>query len=119
MGTPEMKLNIQSDWKVGGPFLITGFLHQPFENTGKIIVLESEKRLVYTQLSSLSNLPAIDKNFTIVSLELAEVESETEVSVIIRNFPTESIYEHLKFYWNGTLGVLKQYVEAQISPISD
>jgi hypothetical protein len=33
--------------------------------------------------------------------------------VRVENFPTETIYKHLDFYWQGTLPIIKQGVEQE------
>jgi|GEM_PF-3423452 len=38
-------------------------------------------------------------------------EDGTELSLTLRNFPTEVIYKHLAFYWNVTIVLLKKFVE--------
>jgi uncharacterized protein YndB with AHSA1/START domain len=111
MGDPEMNIEIISDWKVGGEFTIRGFHHVQFENTGTIVQLEPEKIFQYAYLSSLSGLADEPNNYTIITFTLNPKEEQTELSVEAANFPSEAIYKHLEFYWNGTIHLLRQVIE--------
>ncbi|WP_343636815.1 SRPBCC domain-containing protein [Fluviicola sp.] len=111
MGDPEMRIEILSDWKVGGPFVIKGFHHAPFENRGTILQFEPGKAFQYEYLSSLSNLEDEPENYTVISFYLAPKEDGTELCVEASNFPTVEIYKHWEFYWNGTLQIIKWRIE--------
>jgi uncharacterized protein YndB with AHSA1/START domain len=111
MGDPEMQIEVITDWKVGSPFIIKGFHHQQFENKGTILQFEAEKVFHYSYLSSLSNLDDTPKNHTTISFTLAPKDKQVELTVEVENFPTEVIYKHLEFYWNGTIHLLKEVIE--------
>lgn len=111
MGDPEMNIEIITDWKVGSPFIIRGFHHLQFENKGTILQYEQEKVFQYEYLSSLSNLNDIPENRTIITFTLVKKDEQTELTVEASNFPTEEIYKHLEFYWNGTPFILKQEID--------
>ncbi|WP_300664281.1 SRPBCC domain-containing protein [Fluviicola sp.] len=111
MGEMEMDIEILTDWKVGGPFIVKGFHHTPFENKGEILQWEPEIIFQYSHLSSLSNLPDEAENYTIITFQLNESDGQTELTIGAKNFPTESIYKHWEFYWNGTMHLLKQVIE--------
>ena len=111
MGEPEMKLEIIGSWKVGEPILIRGYHHGKFENKGVVLALEPTKLFRYNYLSSVSRLPDIHQNYTTVEFKLEPIEADTQLSLTLRNFPTESIFKHVDFYWTGTLGILKRFVE--------
>jgi uncharacterized protein YndB with AHSA1/START domain len=113
MGTPEMRLQIISLWKVAEPILITGFLHGAFENKGTIVRLEPEHLLCYTHLSSSSRLPDEPQNYSVLCFELADVAMQTSVTLTVDNFPTETIFKHLNFYWRTAMEVFKTFVEKQ------
>src|SRR5436189_5597498 len=56
------ELEIITDWKVGHAIIMKGKLHDvSFENKGKVLVLEKEKKLAYSHLSSISDLPELDE----------------------------------------------------------
>ena len=110
----ETEIDIITDWKVGHPFVIRGNLHGiNFENTGTVLQFEPEQILQYSHLSSLSRLPDKPENYSVVEFRLAPVENQTALTLSVNNFPTESIYKHLAFYWNVTLEILKRLIEQQ------
>jgi uncharacterized protein YndB with AHSA1/START domain len=109
----EEPLDIITDWKVGGPILIKGNIHEVyFENTGRIVQFEQYKILSYEHLSSLSQLPDVPASYSVLEFELQALNQQTHLKLTLRNFPTESIYKHLKFYWETTVGILKKFTEA-------
>lgn len=113
MGEPEMEIEVHTDWSVNSPFVITGFHHIRFENRGTVLTFEPGKKLAYTHRSSVSRLPDKPESYTIFEFTLSPQEDQVELSVDIRNFPTETIYKHLEFYWATTLSVIREVVEKQ------
>ena len=111
MAAPEVQVNVETDWTVGGPFRITGFHHIPFENRGRVLHCEPLQRLTYSQLSSISRLPDKPENYSIFDFCISPESAVTYLKLVISQFPTESIYKHLEFYWRVTLHVLARYVE--------
>jgi uncharacterized protein YndB with AHSA1/START domain len=110
----ETEIKITTDWKVGNPFIIHGNLHGiNFENNGTVLQFEREKVLKYSHLNSLSRLPDEPRNYSMIEFTLAPRENQTSLTVTLSNFPTESIYKHLVFYWNVTLEILKRLMEGQ------
>ncbi len=108
----ETEINIITDWKVGNPIVIRGNLHGiHFENKGTVLQFELEKILQYNHLSSLSRLPDKPENYSVVEYRLAPIENQTTLTLTLSNFPTETIYKHLAFYWNVTLEILKRMIE--------
>lgn len=106
------ELDIECDWQVGSSIVMKGKLHQvKIENWGTILEYEPEKKLSYTQLSSISRLPDVPESYYTLSFELTPSEEGNTLALTIRNFPTETIYKHLDFYWRGTLGILKECAE--------
>ena len=108
----ETDIDILTDWQVGAPFTIRGSLHGiKFENLGTVVQFDPEKRLCYTHLSSISRLPDAPESYCMFAFELVPREDQTTLTLTVSNFPTETIYKHLAFYWNVTLGILKQQIE--------
>jgi len=108
----EEELEIITDWKVGNPILIKGTAHWVyFENSGRVLKFEPGKILQYTHLSSLSKLPDLTENYCIIEFKLSPQEKGTDLTLTLSNFPTESIYKHLVFYWNTTLGMIRDFTE--------
>ena len=110
----ETEIDILTDWKVGSPMIIRGRLHRiKFENRGVVLQFEPEKILQYTHLSSLSRLPDKPESYSVFEFRLAAVKNQTILTLTVSNFPTETIYKHLAFYWNVTLEILKRLIEKQ------
>jgi len=111
---PDMEINITTDWRVGSPLVIRGNMNgKNFENNGTVLQFEPEKTLQYSHLSSISRLADRPENYSIVGFTLNPTEAQTILTLTLSNFPTESIYKHLAFYWNVTLEVLKKLIESQ------
>jgi uncharacterized protein YndB with AHSA1/START domain len=108
----ETEINIITDWKIGNPIIMRGSLHRiNFENKGIVLQFEPEKILQYSHLSSLSRLPDKPENYSIIEFRLAPIKNQTMLTLTVSNFPTETIYKHLAFYWNVTLEILKRMIE--------
>lgn len=111
MGDPEMAVELETEWVVGGSVVVRGFHHLPFENTGKVLVFEPGRRLVYTHLSSLSRLPDEAASYTTLAFTVSPVIEGTSLLLVATGFPTEAVFRHLRFYWGGALACLKRQVE--------
>jgi uncharacterized protein YndB with AHSA1/START domain len=110
----DSEIKIITDWKVGRPMVIRGNLHgMNFENTGKVLQFEPEKALQYSHLSSVSKLPDQPESYSLLEFLLSPLENHTILTLRVSNFPTESIYKHLAFYWKVTLEIFKKMVEQQ------
>ncbi|HYF02128.1 MAG TPA: SRPBCC domain-containing protein [Patescibacteria group bacterium] len=113
IGEPQMNIEIETNWRVGSPIIISGFHHVKFKNEGIILQYEPNKLLKYTHLDSVSRLPDIPENQTILEFILSPFKDGTQLSLTITNFPTVTIFKHLEFYWRGTLEIFKRVVENQ------
>jgi uncharacterized protein YndB with AHSA1/START domain len=111
MAEPETELEIHSDWKVGSSITITGTHHGKFENKGVILKFDTNKTFSYSHLSSVSQLDDKPENYTVLEFNLCPVGDQTSLTLTIRNFPTETIYKHLEFYWGPTLQLIKNIIE--------
>ena len=112
MISDDIEININTDWKVGSPIVIRGNMSgKNFENNGTVLQFEPEKILEYSHLSSTSRLPNRPESYSIIEFRLQPMENLTILTLTVSNFPTESIYKHLAFYWNVTLEVLKRMIE--------
>ena len=108
----ETEINIITDWNVGSSILIRGRLHGiKFENKGTVLQFERETILQYSHLSSLSRLSDQTENYSVLEFRLAPINDQTTLTLTLSNFPTETIYKHLAFYWNVTLEILKRMIE--------
>ena len=110
----DSDLEIVTTWEEGTPIVINvrEVSHKAsFKNNGVVLRFAKERILEYSHLSSLSQLPDQDENYTIIRFTLQQQENHTLLELNLRNFPTESIYKHIDFYWTITLDVLKRFVE--------
>lgn len=112
MGEPEMKLEISADWRVGGTIRVRGLHHGHFENRGTVLAFDPQRRLCYTHLSSVSRLPDVPESYVQFHFALSPEGEGTRLDLQLTNFPTDSIFRHLAFYWSGTLPILKRYAES-------
>ncbi|MBK7857749.1 MAG: SRPBCC domain-containing protein [Archangiaceae bacterium] len=115
MGEPEMNIEVETDWAVGGPITVRGFHHTQFTDTGTVLLFEPCTALRYTHLSSVSRLPDVPESYTTLDFRLAEAGGGTTLSVTLTGFPTEVIFKHLDFYWRGTLAVVAEHALATAS----
>ena len=113
MGEPEMNIQVTTDWTVGNSILIKGFHHVNFENEGTVLQFDFQHIIQYSHLSSISRLPNIKENYSIITFTIASKERKTLLKIQVENFPTESIYKHLDFYWQGTANILKDLIEQE------
>lgn len=111
MGEPEMKIEVDTDWTINSPILISGFHHVKFVNKGFILQYEKQKKLKYSHLSSVSRLPDIAENYTILEFVLISLGKQTQLTLNIESFPTETIRKHLAFYWRATIVKIKKSAE--------
>lgn len=111
---PDAEIQIFTDWVVGSPMIIRGKMNgKAFENSGTVLQFEPEKTLQYSHLSSISRLPDRPENYSLIEFRIQPTEEQTTLTLTIRQFPTESIYQHLAFYWNVTLEIIKRMIEEQ------
>jgi len=108
----DTEINVTTDWQIGGPIIFRGSLHwTAFENKGTILQFEPEKAFQYNYWSTLSGLPDVPENYTIVGFVLNPAEGGTTLTLTLSNFPNKVIYKHLDFYWTVTLDILKKLCE--------
>ncbi len=107
-------IEIATDWGVGSPIRMRGrFNGARFENRGTVLQFEPDRVLRYSQWSSLSRIPDIPTNHSVLEFRLSALpDGQTELTVSVSHFPNEGIYKHLQFYWNVTPEVIKRKVES-------
>jgi uncharacterized protein YndB with AHSA1/START domain len=111
LGEPEMKIKVQTDWKVNEAISIRGFHHVEFENRGTVLHYDKERKLSYSHLSSISRLSDKPENYSVLEFTLTPINSHTQLTLVISKFPTETIRKHLEFYWRTTIVTFKKTVE--------
>jgi hypothetical protein len=114
MGEPEMRVQVMTDWTVGGPLVVRGIHNDAeFEGRGTVLAFEPPRLLRYDQLSSVSRLPQVPENCSELEFRLEDLGDRTRLTLGISRFPTETIFKHLAFYWRGTLGIFKAFAESR------
>lgn len=108
----DAELEIISEWRVGSSIIMKGAMHDiNFENKGTILKYDTGKTFEYSHLSSISQLPEVPENFCILTFTLSPVGTATALNLTITNFPTDSIYKHMEFYWRTVIEILKKQLE--------
>jgi uncharacterized protein YndB with AHSA1/START domain len=110
----DSEIEIVTTWEVGSPIFINvpaESYKTSFINTGVVLQFLIEHVLEYSHLSSLSRLPDETENYTLIRFTLQQDRDYTLLELNLSNFPTESHYKHIDFYWTITLEVLKRFVE--------
>jgi len=113
MAEPGMELDIVTTWQPGTSIIISGFHHIKFQNKGIVLRFEPDHILQYNYLSSLSRLPDKPENYSDLEFCLTPVGNQTELNLCICNFPTETIFKHIDFYWRSTLVIIKEFAESK------
>lgn len=112
MGGPEMKLEVEVDWRIGGKLSVRGIHTGRFENRGTVLAFEPQVRLSYTHLSSVSRLPDQPGSYSVFEFRLTPAGEQTRLDFEASGFPTEVIFKHLAFYWGGTLDAIGRQAAA-------
>jgi uncharacterized protein YndB with AHSA1/START domain len=110
----DSEIEIVTTWEVGSPIIINAkevSYKIAVTNTGVVLQFLKERVLEYSHLSSLSRLPDQAENYTLIRFTLQPEGDHTLLELDLSNFPTESHYKHIDFYWTITLQVLKRFVE--------
>ncbi len=106
--------DIVTDWKVGSPILYRGeWQGRRYEDKGKIVAVEPEKRLVTTHWSPLAGVPDVPENYHTVTYLLSERDGGTDVTILQDNKATEDEKMHSEQNWQMVLAGLKSLVESR------
>ena len=104
--------DVISDWKVGSPITYKGeWQGKSFEDKGKIIEFEPEKRLRSTHWSPLSGVPDSSENYHTVTYELSEKDGSTDVAIIQDNNANEKERAESEQNWRTVLDGMKKLLE--------
>ncbi len=104
---------VATDWQVGSPITYQGVWQgKPYQDKGKVLQIEPEKRIVSTFWSALSGLQDIPENYKTVQYELSGDGSGTILTVTQDNNATEEEALHSEQNWNMILGGIKKLLES-------
>jgi uncharacterized protein YndB with AHSA1/START domain len=105
--------DVISDWKVGSPITYKGeWQGKSFEDKGKIIEFEPEKRLRSTHWSPLSGVPDSPENYHTVTYELSEKDGSTDVAITQDNNANEKEKAESEQNWRTVLEGMKKLLES-------
>ena len=102
-----------TDWQEGSAITYKGeWQGKPFEDKGKVLRVEPEKRLISTHWSPLSGVPDSPENYHTVTYTLSEQGDSTEVTITQDNNATEQEREHSEQNWRTVLDGMKKLLES-------
>ena len=101
-----------TDWKVGSAIVHKGeFQGKPYEDKGKILAFEPQKRLSHSHWSSVSGLPDAPENYQNVTYSLTERDGKTELTITEVNLPSEEGKAMSEKSWKMVMEALKKLLE--------
>lgn len=104
---------VTTDWQVGSPITYQGVWQgKPYEDKGKILENEPEKRLVSTYWSSMGGLPDLPENYKTVRYELDSEGHGIRLTIVQDNNASQEEADHSSQNWNMVLQEIKKLVEA-------
>ena len=104
---------VTTDWQEGSAITYKGeWQGKPFEDKGKVLRVEPEKRLISTHWSPLSGVPDSPENYHTVTYTLSEQGDSTEVTITQDNNATEQEREHSEQNWRTVLDGMKKLLES-------
>lgn len=103
--------NQETTWEIGSPLLWTGeYEGQSYVDKGVVLDFFPNKKLSYSYLSSWSGLDDKPENYLLVSYEVAQKESGTELIITQSNYDEEKA-KHSAENWAVVIDGLKKIVE--------
>jgi uncharacterized protein YndB with AHSA1/START domain len=95
---------VTTDWKAGSPITYKGeWQGKAYEDKGKIVEIEPQRRLVSTFWSSMAGLPDTPENYKLVRYELSPAGDSTKLTVTQDNNATQEEAEHSEQNWRTVL----------------
>jgi uncharacterized protein YndB with AHSA1/START domain len=104
---------VTTDWKAGSPITYKGeWQGKAYEDKGKIVEIEPQRRLVSTFWSSMAGLPDTPENYKLVRYELSPAGDSTKLTVTQDNNATQEEAEHSEQNWRTVLDGIKKLLES-------
>ncbi|MBV8253577.1 MAG: SRPBCC domain-containing protein [Chitinophaga sp.] len=110
---PDIDAELTCSWEVGSEIRLEGHLHGlPFLNKGIIKKIKKEELLEYTWWSSLTEVPDVAENYSLIQFSIQTGSSYiTHLSFQQSGFVSEVSLLHFNFYWNTTLALIQRLNE--------
>ena len=109
-----MGATVTSNWTLGSDITWKGaWQGKTFEDKGKIVQLEENKKLRYTHYSLLSGKEDSPENYHTVTINLEEYEEQTLVSLSQTGNESKKEQEHAAQNWENMLAGLKKLIEGK------
>ena len=103
---------VTSDWEEGSRITWEGeWQGKHYKDKGKILELIPRKRLQYSHFSPIDGYDEIPENYHIVTIDLAQNDDHTIVSLKQDNNHTDEAKEHSEKNWKMMLDSLKKLLE--------
>ena len=107
--------DVTTTWKKGAEILWKGkWQGKSYEDKGTILAFEPNRKLQYTHFSPLSGLEDKPENYHTVTIELAEKDKVTYVTLAQDNNANEEVKAHSEKNWKMMLDSLKKLLEKSI-----
>src|SRR5690349_17634247 len=104
--------DVTTDWKVGSPITYKGeWKGKPYEDKGKVLEIETGKRLVSTFWSALAGLPDKPENYKTIGYELAPAGHATKLTITQDNNASQEEADHSAENWKSVLDGIKKLLE--------
>ncbi len=104
--------DVTTDWKVGSPIIYRGVWQgKSYEDKGKVLEVEPEKKIVSTFWSSLSGVPDQPEYYKTVQYELSNQGRATRLTVTQDNNASEEEAQHSTQNWQMVLEGVKRLLE--------
>lgn len=105
----DADLPVVLEGRVGGRFSMNGDWHgMPIENVGQILAFERPRLFQYRFWSSLTQVPNLPENQSVVTFRLVP---GTRLDVSQDGIRDEAGFGHVRFYWNMALERIKRLAE--------
>jgi uncharacterized protein YndB with AHSA1/START domain len=109
-----MGATVTSNWTLGSDITWKGeWQGKAFEDKGKIVQFEENKKLRYTHYSPLSGKADSPENYHTVSVSLEEAEDKTRVTLSQTGNESEKEQEHAAQNWQNMLAGMKKLIEGK------
>ena len=104
--------DVVSDWREGSEIVWKGeWKGRKYEDKGKILAIEPQRKLQYSHFSPLSGAPDEPENYHTVTIELVGDDGRTRVTLTQDNNANEETREHSERNWEMMLSSLKKFLE--------